>query len=253
MMLGIIQARVSSSRLPGKVLKPILGKPMLAHQIERVLRANSLERLVLATSTETLDDPLVALASAAGIPCWRGSLEDVLDRFVGAGRAYGATHVVRLTGDCPLADPELIDAVVAHYRASGGDYASNTSPPTFPDGLDVEVMSMAALERAWREATLPSEREHVTRYIYERPAQFRLVNYAGIKDLSQFRWTVDNPEDFAVVTALYEALYPVNPNFTTLDILATIARRPELVRANAHIIRNEGLVWSLQKDRGELQ
>ena len=249
MMVGILQARASSSRLPGKVLKPILGQPMLARQIERVRRAKSLDALVLATSTGAEDDAVAAVGEAHGNACFRGSLDDVLDRFVGAARAHGARHVVRLTGDCPLADPAVIDAVVATYRAAGVDYASNTNPPTFPDGLDVEVVGIGALERAWREARRAAEREHVTLYIHQNPALFRLANHASARDLSAMRWTVDTAEDFAFVTAVFEALYPTNPAFSMADVLALLAQRPDLAAGNAHIARNAGLVTSLQKEQ----
>jgi spore coat polysaccharide biosynthesis protein SpsF len=250
MMLGIIQARVSSSRLPGKVLKPILGTPMLARQIERVKRAKSLDRLIVATSTDATDDAVAALAADAGVGCWRGSLTDVLDRFVGTARAHGARDVVRLTGDCPLADPDVIDDVTRTYRASGADYTSNVNPPTFPDGLDVEVMRMAALERAWREAQKPSEREHVTLYIRQNPDKFRLTNHAAPQDLSALRWTVDHPEDFAFVTEVYATLYPRRPDFRMHDILELLAQRPELCQGNMHLARNERLQTSLHKQQG---
>jgi spore coat polysaccharide biosynthesis protein SpsF len=250
-IVGILQARVSSSRLPGKVLRPILGRPMLELQIERLRRARSLDKIVLATSIATEDDAIASLANEMGIGCWRGSLHDVLDRFIGAARAYHAAEVVRLTGDCPLADPEVIDAVVATYNKSNADYASNVNPPTFPDGLDVEVMSAAVLERAWREAKKPSEREHVTLYIHQRCDEFRIANYTAPCDLSALRWTVDHIEDFAFVTEVYEALYRQKPEFTSADILALLTRRPELARGNAHILRNEGLARSLGKGLGK--
>jgi spore coat polysaccharide biosynthesis protein SpsF len=250
MMLGIIQARVSSSRLPGKVLKPILGKPMLTRQIERLKRAKSLDRLVVATSADATDDAVAALAADAGVGCWRGSLNDVLDRFVGTARAHGARDVVRLTGDCPLADPDVIDDVTRTYRASGADYTSNTNPPTFPDGLDVEVMRMAALERAWLEAQKPSEREHVTLYIHQSPDKFRLTNHAAPKDLSALRWTVDHLEDLAFVTEVYATLYPRHPDFRMHDILELLAQRPELRQGNMHIARDERLKTWLQKVQG---
>lgn len=251
MMVGIVQARFSSSRLPGKVLAPILGQPMLARQIERVRRARRIDRLVVATSDDTTDDPVADLANDLEVPCFRGSLDDVLDRFIGAARAYAASDVVRLTGDCPLADPKLIDAVIATYRGSGADYASNTNPPTYPDGLDVEVVSMAALERAWRQSTTLSEREHVTLHIHQRPTEFRLVNHAGQGDLSSLRWTVDAPEDLAFVRAVYEALYRTKRDFGTADILALLARQPDLGRGNSHIGRNEGLAKSLAAEKGD--
>ena len=248
MMLGIVQARASSTRLPNKVLMPILGASMLARQLERLKRCKRIDKLVVATSTDASDDAVETQARLAGVDAWRGSLDDVLDRFVDAARAHGAAHVVRLTGDCPLADPAVIDATIALYRQSGADYASNTNPPTFPDGLDVEVTSMAVLERAWREATKPSEREHVTLYIHQNPDKFRLANHASARDLSHLRWTVDKSEDFTFVSAVYAALYPGKPDFDTQDILDLLEQEPSLGRQNAHIARNEGLAASLRAD-----
>ncbi len=249
MMLGIIQARTSSSRLPGKVLLPLLGKAMLSRQIERLKRARAIDRLIVATSEDATDDAVAMLAEGAGIGCWRGSLDDVLDRFAGAARANAAQHVVRLTGDCPLADPEVVDAVIATYHRSGADYASNVNPPTYPDGLDVEVMSRAALERAWVEAQRPSEREHVTLYIHQHPELFKLVNHPAPRDLSALRWTVDNEEDFSFVTEVYGALLPQKPNFGMNDILELLFRQPDLILGNAHIERNEGLMASFRKEQ----
>lgn len=248
MMLAVIQARASSSRLPGKVLKPILGRPMLARQIERLQRCTRIDRLIVATSTDSSDDAVEAVALAVGVDVWRGSLDDVLERFLGAARAYGAADVVRLTGDCPLTDPEVVDAVIELYRSAAVDYASNVAPPTYPDGLDVEVVSLAALERADREATRKPHREHVTLYIREHGDQFRLANLAAEHDLSHLRWTVDNPEDFEFVEAVYRDLYPHNPAFSTADILALFERHPELGHGNAHIARNEGLKASLANE-----
>lgn len=247
-VLGVLQARVSSSRLPGKVLRPLLGAPMIARQIERLRRARTLEALVLATSTDASDDALARWAQDAGVPVHRGSLDDVLDRFVCAARPYAPRHVARLTGDCPLADPTVIDAVVARHVASGADYTSNTIEPTWPDGLDVEVMTMAALETAAREATAQYQREHVTQFIVRQPERFRLHNVRADNDLSGLRWTVDEPADFEVVEAIYAALYPSNPAFGTADILAFLRENPCWITHNTRHARNEGLARSIARE-----
>lgn len=248
MIVAILQARVGSSRLPGKVLKPILGVPMLVRQIERVARARRLEKLVIATSTDPADDSIADLGKEHNISVYRGSLADVLDRYYFAAKHYGATTVVRLTGDCPLADHSVIDKVIDEYRARRVDYASNALQPTYPDGLDVEVFSFEALHRAWREAQLPSEREHVTPYINRHSKLFKLLSVTQPEDLSSFRWTVDTFEDFEFVRRIYEALYPTNPTFETADVLRLLRDYPSLVQINTHIERNEGMKKSLKYD-----
>ncbi len=254
-LVAILQARCSSSRLPGKVLWPVLGIPMLLRQIERVRRARLLDTLLVATSIDGTDDPLAEVCAQNGISCFRGSLDDVLDRFFQAARSMDATDVVRLTGDCPLADPEVIDRVIREYLDAGVDYASSALEPTFPDGLDVEVFRFAALECAWQEAALVSEREHVTPFIYKHPERFRLLKVCNSENLSHLRWTVDNPEDFEFVSRIYEALYPGKPDFTTADILAYLRQHPGLGSVNAHLERNEGysrsLAADLQSPRGD--
>ena len=168
MIHGLLQARMSSTRLPGKTLKPLAGLPALLRQIERVRRARSITRLTVVTSTDPSDDALATLCGEHGVDVFRGSLNDVLDRFYRAAQLSQAPHIARLTGDCPLIDPEVIDAVAAFYLQGDYDYASNTVNPTFPDGLDVEFFKFAALEAAWKEAELPSEREHVTPFTYSK-------------------------------------------------------------------------------------
>ena len=253
MILAILQARASSSRLPGKVLKPILGEAMLYRQLERLRRAKSLDALVVATSTHPSDDAIENLCKAHGIAVFRGSLEDVLDRFHGAAEGYHPDHVVRLTGDCPLVDPGLLDQVVARHLEGGFDYTSNAQPPaTFPDGLDVEVLTWRSLEEAWNEAKLPSQREHVTPFVAENPnpARYRIGHVMGEPDLSTLRWTVDEPEDFELVDEIYTALYPRNAAFATADILAYLEQHPELKTINRKFERNEGYARSLLHDKG---
>ncbi|MBO6899849.1 MAG: glycosyltransferase family protein [Rhizobiaceae bacterium] len=243
MIAAVLQARASSRRLPGKVLKPILGKPMLQHQIERILRANLPEKLVLATSVNREDDAVANIGVACGIAVYRGSLDDVLDRFYRAAEAYKPTHVVRLTGDCPLTDPALIDAVTRFAVEGGYDYASNTIRPSFPDGLDVEVAAFAALEAAWREATSKPDREHVMPFLHRQPGRFRLGNLLNSgTDLSAMRWTVDEPADFEMVKSVYEALYPSKPDFDMSDVLAFLDANPEIAGLNSGLVRNEGYI-----------
>lgn len=233
-MLAILQARMSSSRLPGKVMKPLLGQPMIARQVERLRRSNRLSRLVVATSTRADDDVLADWCRAAGLDCFRGDLDDVLSRFLGVLAANDwPEHFVRLTADCPLADPELIDAVVEEHLASGADYTSMHEGRTFPKGLDVEPVRTSALRDAAGFAR-GEDREHVTRYLYTHPDRYR-IHVVRREPPQRYRWTVDTPEDFAFVEAVYADLYPANPAFTSNDILAWQARHPDRVLVNAEV------------------
>jgi spore coat polysaccharide biosynthesis protein SpsF (cytidylyltransferase family) len=241
-IVAILQARMSSSRLPGKVLAPILGRPMLGMQIERLRRSRAIGRLVVATSERPEDEPVATLCTSEGVDCFRGSLEDVLDRFYQCARQFEATHVLRLTGDCPLADPELTDALAHMYLERDVDYASNCRPPSLPDGLDAEIFSMQALAQAWCEATDPFEREHVVPFIVRRPERFRTANWSWTEDLSSMRWTVDRPTDLEFVRRVYESLYPTSPAFGFREVLALVRERPELALINQGIQRNEGSI-----------
>jgi spore coat polysaccharide biosynthesis protein SpsF len=229
---------MSSTRLPGKVLLRTCGKPLLQHQIERAMRATKLDALVVATSTHPSDDALESLSTAIGVPCHRGSLDDVLARFVGAAKPLAPAYVVRLTGDCPLADPDVIDRVIAAAQETGVDYASNALQPTYPDGLDVECMRFDVLESAAHEATKKFEREHVTPFIHSQPDRFALRSVRSSVDLSAMRWTVDEPADFVFVSQVYEHLYPVQPDFRMADILQLLEREPQLARINTGLVRN---------------
>lgn len=221
---------MSSTRLPGKVLKPLAGKPMILRQIERLQRARRIDRLVVATSTQASDDPLADALQAAGVAVFRGPLDDVLGRFVGALDAFPAEHVVRLTADCPLADPDAVDATIALHLQSGADYASNT-PESFayPKGLDVEVITAAVLRRAAAEAATPEEHEHVTWGVWTRPDRYRLawLKSAAAED-GEIRWTVDTPDDYAFASAVYDALYPADPAFSSEAIRRFLSARPDL-------------------------
>lgn len=247
--IAVLQARMSSSRLPGKVLLRTCGKPLLQLQIERILRARRVDALVVATSTESSDDELQALCGELGIACHRGSLDDVLDRVTAAARPFAPGWVVRLTGDCPLADPAVIDAVIEAGHAPDVDYASNALHPSYPDGLDAECVRWSVLEQASREARKPSEREHVTPFVHTQPHRFRLREVRHTVDLSARRWTVDEPADFVFVSQVYEHLYRADPAFGMAEILAFEDAHPWLAGLHAHARRNEGYERSLARDR----
>ena len=220
-ILTIIQARMTSSRLPGKVLRPILGEPMMGRQIERLRRSRNLGKLVVATSTDPTDDVIAAYCETIGAPTHRGSLQDVLGRYAGALEALGpADHVVRLTADCPLADWRVIDDCIALHLQSGADYTSNTVDRWFPRGLDVEVFRADLLPHIARDAADPYEREHVTPFFYRHPERFVLKQLVQGGYQGNLRWTVDTPEDFDFTTRVYETLYPRNPAFLSEDIVA---------------------------------
>lgn len=246
LIVGVLQARCASRRLPGKVLADVLGEPLIGRQLERLGRSARLERVVVATSDDASDDPLAAWCARRGVACHRGAVDDVLARVLAAAGA--ARHVVRATADCPLCDPTLVDRVVEQHLAGDHDYTSNALVRTFPDGLDVEVVRSSALRAAAREARLPSEREHVTPFLYGHPERFSLGSVEGAPDLSHLRWTVDEPADLAFVRAVYGALYPRDAAFTTADVLALLAEHPELARLNAGIATNEGYARSLAED-----
>ncbi|WP_293898006.1 glycosyltransferase family protein [Phenylobacterium sp.] len=222
MNLAILQARMSSTRLPGKVMAPVLGQPMIFRQLERLARASRIDRLLVATSADPSDDPLAQACAERGVAVFRGSLSDVLDRFAGAlSTVPEADTIIRLTADCPLADAAVLDQVIAHHLATGADYTNNTVPErTYPHGLDVEVMRAGALLDAWRDARDPDEREHVTPYIYRRPELFRLESFARSPSLAHLRWTVDLPQDLDFVREVYARLYPANPAFRSDDVVA---------------------------------
>lgn len=246
MVLAILQARCSSHRLPNKVLKPLLGRAMVLREMERLTHSRYIDRLVLATSTDVSDDPLCALAKETGVNIYRGSLDDVLDRYYACAKEYGAEHIVRVTGDCPLIDWRVSDDVIARHLTEKNDYTHTTE--RFPDGLDTEVMTFAALAQAHREAQLTSEREHVTLYFRNHPERFRTGDVDCAEDYRDLRWTVDEPCDFAFVEAVYEKLYAKNNDFSMHDILALLQEHPDLRMLNHGIVRNEGLLKSLAED-----
>jgi spore coat polysaccharide biosynthesis protein SpsF len=236
-ILTVIQARRGSTRLPDKVFKSILGKPVLLHQIERVRASKLHGTLVVATTNEEQDNAICELCEVHEVDFFRGHSTDLLDRHFQAGLHYMADAVVKIPSDCPLIDPKIIDEVLQYYISylDRFDYVSNLHPATWPDGNDVEIMSFSALEKAWKEATKDFEREHTTPYIWENPGKFRIgeVLWNSGKDFStSHRWTLDYPEDFEFIKMVYEELYPTNPYFTLEDILHLLEQKPEITEIN---------------------
>lgn len=245
-VIAIVQARMGSTRLPGKVLADVAGRPMLARVIERLSRATRVDKVVVATTTSPADEPIVRWCRDQGVAVFRGSEQDVLERYLGAAREHGATVVVRITADCPLIDPACVDQVIERYQAGGFDYVSNVDPPTFPDGLDTEVFSRAALEEAGQRAQLRSEREHVTPYIRGHPERFRHGSVTNAVDLSSLRWTIDEPRDLELIRRIYSALG--ERPFRMADVVQLLQKQPALAHINAGIERNEGYKRSLMND-----
>ena len=243
-----MQARLGSTRLPGKVLLDLAGEPLIVRMVERIACIKTSARIVVATTTEDLDDRLVEICRAASIPVFRGHPTDLLDRHYQAALEYGAEAVAKVPSDCPLIDAGIIDQVLARFALGDSDYVSNLHPASYPDGNDVEVMTKAVLEVAWREARLPMEREHTTPYLWERPERFRIANVLwepepdGIqRDYSiSHRWTLDYTEDYEFIRRVYTELYPVDQAFGLYDILDLLKRKPELQAINA---RYAGVNW----------
>jgi glutamate-1-semialdehyde 2,1-aminomutase/spore coat polysaccharide biosynthesis protein SpsF len=246
-VVAIIQARMGSSRLPGKSLAEIENRPMLWHVIERVKRARLIDRVVVATSTSPGDDAIEAMCRENDVHCYRGSENDVLDRFYGAAREEKASQVVRITADCPLIDPEVIDRVVRRFQCGDLDYASNAMIRSYPDGLDTEIFSFIVLEQAWREARKSSEREHVTPYL--RSEKFRTANIESdaASPHPHYRWTVDEAADLEFIRAVYKA-FRNKGSFGMKDVLQLIEENPGLEKINSNIISNYGYYKSLFAD-----
>lgn len=217
---AIVSARMGSSRLPGKVLMDILGRPVLSWQIERIRHAPLIEEIIVATSTLERDDPIAAFCTAESFPFFRGSEGDVLDRVYQAAVHFEADPIVRLTGDDPLTDPAVIDHVVSVYLKGDYDYVSNVNPPTYPDGLDVEVIRFSTLEEIWRSAVEPADREHVTRLIRRSPNKWRTANVEHDENLSHLHWALDQEKHLDFIRRAFQVLYPKNPVFGLQDLLA---------------------------------
>jgi spore coat polysaccharide biosynthesis protein SpsF len=233
----IVQARMTSTRLPGKVLKAVLGKPLLEYQWERLRKVSQVDEIIIATTTNDTDRPIVEFCETRGIACFRGSEQDVLSRYYEAATKAQADVVVRVTSDCPMIDPEIVETAISEFLSYGDacDYLSNTVKRSYPRGLDVEVMSFVALEAAGHAARKQGDREHVTSYIYTHPAIFQVRQLVGEEDLTEHRWTVDEPADLELISMMLEALYPVTPNFRLADCLDLLDRHPTWKNINAGI------------------
>ncbi|MDP1773838.1 MAG: aminotransferase class III-fold pyridoxal phosphate-dependent enzyme [Methylobacter sp.] len=237
-VVALVQARMGSTRLPNKVMKPIGGVPMIELLLSRLSKAKELDQIIVASSVDERNQPLAEYVRKLGYACEQGSENDVLDRFVQAARNHQADMVVRITGDCPLVDPGLVDEAIRRFKAANVDYLSNVTPPTYPDGLDIEVCTFMALEQASRETSEPFDREHVTPYLRE-PGRFKTAAMQHSQDFSALRWTVDEPTDFAVIEKIFQHFQP-RTDFSWGEVLDLQQQEPEIFHINQHLIRNEG-------------
>ena len=236
-VVAIVQARLTSTRLPNKVLKDISGKPMLWHLLERLKFSHKIDSVVLAIPDSSENDRLADFARELGLPCFRGSEKDVLSRYYNAAKKYDAREIVRITADCPLIDPRVTDSVIEAYLNSGADYTSNSTESGFPRGLDTEVFSFKTLEKTSREARQDYEREHVTPYIYEHPDIFKIqsVKATGKLKRPDLRLTVDTEEDLKLIEEIYQRLYREGYIFYTEDVIDLLEKHPELTAINTRV------------------
>ena len=242
MIIAIIQARMSSTRLPGKVLKKIKGKTLLEILIDRLKHSKKIDKIIIATTDNKKDLAIVKLAKKINCPYFVGDENDVLDRFYQTAKKFKANIIVRISSVCPFQDPKLVDKMVDFYLKNKEkfDYVSNVDPPTFPDGLDLWVFPFRTLERAWKEAKLKSEREHVCPYIWKNPHLFRIGHFESKINYSYLRWTVDEATDFEFVKNIYERLYQKGKIFYMKDVLNLLKKNPNLHKIQENKIRDEG-------------
>lgn len=238
-IVSTIEARMTSSRLPGKVLKPLAGKPALERVIERLKRSKHIDQIVVATTVNDTDQPIVDLCNQLGISVYRGSENDVLSRVLDAAKSAQTDVIVEITGDCPLIDPQIVDQCIELFQAGSYDYVSTVMERTFPVGLAVQVFPYSVLEEVSKKTTDMEDREHVSLYIYTHPQEYRLKNMAAPEALKhpEIILTLDTPEDYTVLSMIYDQVYPKNPNFTTQDVLDYLKKNPELAKLNERIKR----------------
>ncbi|NQY23176.1 MAG: glycosyltransferase family protein [Campylobacteraceae bacterium] len=254
MNLAILQARMSSTRLPNKVLKKVNGKELLAYECERILKSKRIDKLIIATSDDISDDAIESFGLKNNIEVFRGSLKDVLSRYYTCAKEFKdknkieKLNVIRVTGDCPVIDAGIIDEVVSEFEQNNYDYVSNTLIPTYADGMDIEICTFDALKKSYENVIFESDREHVTLYIKNNEI-FKKLNYTSKNDFSHLRLTVDEENDFELIKNIIENLYPNNPDFDYLDIISYLTKNPNLLYINSDIKRDEGLKKSLKKDR----
>ena len=247
-ILTIIQARMGSTRLPNKVLMDLAGKTNLERVVERVQKSQYIEEIVVATTIGKHDLPIVKLCAEKNLRVFCGSENDVLDRYYQCAKLLNPDHVIRITADCPLIDPDIINRVISAHLDSGADYTSNTLNPTYPDGLDVEIMKYSVLKDAWVHADKLSQREHVTQYIIHNES-YRKTSVESNFDYGNERWTLDTPNDYEFIKSIYETLYLEKPDFSMQDVIEYLDKNPSLRGINSDSKRNEGLEKSLQNDR----
>ncbi len=246
-VIAILQARMNSSRLPGKVMMNLVNKPVLEHIVERLSYCKMIEKIVVATTSEESDNIIEDYCKNNKIDFYRGNIEDVLDRFYSSAKIFNADPIVRITCDCPVIDPVIVDAIISGYLA--GEYDCYGLGGKFPDGLDCTVYSFYALEKAWKEAKLKSEREHVGPYIQNNPKLFKTGYLEIFKNLEKYRWTLDEANDYELLNKIFNALYRSSSPFLTHEILKFLQNNPNLSLINNKNIRNEGYLKSLQEDK----
>lgn len=248
-VLTIIQARKGSTRLPSKVLLDLEGKTVLEHVIYRTQQSRLTDELIVATTINREDLPIVKLCAELGVGVYCGCEDDPLERYYQAARLFGGTHIVRIKADCPAIDPSVIDDAIRLHLTSGVDYTTNTVMRTFPVGQDVEILTQQTLTRVWQNASLFSEREHITLYVPKHPEMFQIAHLKHTENISRKRWTIDRPEDYELLRILFKNLYQINPLFGMRDVLEFLATHPDLENINAHIRVDDGVLKSMSEDR----
>lgn len=251
MIVGIIAARMASTRLPGKVMLTICGKTILEHMVDRVTHSRTLDKVLIATSTDESDDVIEALCRRTGIECIRGPNEDLLSRYKMVCDAVGADIIAKMGADSPLIDPSIIDKVVKIFVNNDYDYVSNYGPfpRTYPEGIALDVYTSKTLDEVYNEAKKPSEREHISPFIWMRPERYRIYRVDCEKDLLKYRLCLDYKEDYYVIKSVFEGLYPQNPFFTMEEIIEWLDAHPDILKINSHIKPYEGLLKSLEQDK----
>lgn len=245
----VIQARIGSTRLPKKVLLKLCGKTVLEHVVSRVKQSNRISKIVVATTNQRENDAIVQLCKKMKVGIYRGSENDVLDRYYQAAKMFKADHVVRITADCPLIDPKIINDVIKLHLQKKADFTSNALEITLPDGQDTEVFTFKTLKKTWKDSKLASEREHVTIYMEKNPKIFKIVSFKYREDLSKKRWTLDEPRDYEFIRIIYNHLYKKNHLFGMDEVLSFLKLHPNLENITKGIVRNEGLIKSLKEDK----
>lgn len=251
MIYAIIQARMGSTRVPGKVMLDLCGSPVIEHVVNRLKKSTLIDEIIIATSTDSNNEPLIDFCIKNNVSYFVGSENDVLDRYYQTAKANNINDediIIRITSDCPLIDPFVVDKVIEEHISGNNDYTANVIECTYPDGLDCEVFNFSILKDAWLNANLSSQREHVTLYIRDNPNKFKLGNVENDVDLSDLRWTLDEKEDFIFINEIYKNFYSEDSFFAMDDIVDLLHKKPELLEINSKFTRNEGLIKSLKED-----